>query len=658
MARSEKQVRSFGKASVKVQGQLRALAGAFAGVFAARQFARGITSTTRAFAEQQRAVESLRATLSLTGRDGAGALDRLTASAARLQTQTTAADEAIIAATSSLGNLAKDLNAQELEQAQAAIIGIADTFLKGDVQNAALLLGKSIGSTTNALTRYGIQVKTSGTQSEKLAQVVQQTGTFFDVAKAKANTLDGQIQQLSNAWGDLQEELGRVIADLFGFEDKAGGLKSVVVGLSEAVARNREKIVAWANVFISLVKAGILVALVTQLNRVRNAIIALQATTAATWAVDLGRQFAAATAGAGVARTMLLAQAKTVALAGLRWTALGTAVAAGVWWFRRVAEEVGKALGPLRETRQEFENTAQAITDLSAAEVQALLTSKQAFIASLESRRQELLYFLQEAKNAGGELFFQLDGVRATRNADQIRGALNDVTSALSTANAEASTLFERLASVLSLDPLSATGGGAAGSAIDVPRGTTDFKRRRIGDLSGSLAIEIPAVPAPEVSEEELRVNAARMKLAFSDELAAWGEEVREQGYTIGGQLISGLIDGTVRPADLARAAVGIASMFFPPLKLALGIFSPSRVTFGMGQQLAQGMVLGMDSMSGAVSSAASRMATAATPALADIPTGGAITAKIETDDTSAYPPWALDWLADANVQLRYAGEG
>jgi hypothetical protein len=31
--------------------------------------------------------------------------------------------------------------------------------------------------------------------------------------------------------------------------------------------------------------------------------------------------------------------------------------------------------------------------------------------------------------------------------------------------------------------------------------------------------------------------------------------------------------------------------------------------------------------------------------------------ATINTDDTSRHPPWALDWLAQANVELRYSGE-
>lgn len=169
---------------------------------------RMVKGVVDAFAEQEQAVISLRAALEATGRGGAAALDTLTKRAAELQKVTTHGDEAVIKATASFAQLATALDARELADAQKAIIGIADTFLGGDVNNAALLLGKTLGSTTNALTRYGITIDTSATQSEKLAQVLAQSDVFFRVSQERATSLSGRIEQLKNKFGDLKEEIG------------------------------------------------------------------------------------------------------------------------------------------------------------------------------------------------------------------------------------------------------------------------------------------------------------------------------------------------------------------------------------------------------------------------------------------------------------------
>lgn len=201
-------------------------------VFGGRALLRGLGSIRRAFQVQEDAVVTLRASLIATGKDGAESLDRLTASAAALQQQTKAGDESIIKATASLAQLAPALDVEGLEQAQSAIIGIAETFTKGDLENAALLIGKSIGSTTNALTRYGIQVDTTATAQEKLAQIVAQSSTFFDVAQAKAGSTIGVLAQLGNAFGDLKEAIGKVIDEKTGFKEFITTIKNVVTDLA------------------------------------------------------------------------------------------------------------------------------------------------------------------------------------------------------------------------------------------------------------------------------------------------------------------------------------------------------------------------------------------------------------------------------------------
>ncbi|NIA28710.1 MAG: hypothetical protein GWP06_02205 [Actinobacteria bacterium] len=75
---------------------------------------------------------------------------------------------------------------------------------------AADLVSKTLGSSTNALTRYGIQVKGAVGSQERLTSVVNGLSKAFagqSVAAAKAGT--GGITQLKNAWGDLEEAFGK-----------------------------------------------------------------------------------------------------------------------------------------------------------------------------------------------------------------------------------------------------------------------------------------------------------------------------------------------------------------------------------------------------------------------------------------------------------------
>ena len=113
------------------------LGAALVGIFGARQLFRGLRSITQAFIRQEDAVQGLRASLIVTVNDGVASLAALTRSAAELQKVTRAGDEAIIAATASMALLAPALDTAALKDAQSAIIGIAETFTKGDLEAAA-----------------------------------------------------------------------------------------------------------------------------------------------------------------------------------------------------------------------------------------------------------------------------------------------------------------------------------------------------------------------------------------------------------------------------------------------------------------------------------------------------------------------------------------
>ncbi|KKL78318.1 hypothetical protein LCGC14_2026030 [marine sediment metagenome] len=240
----------------KFRGTVGRLGGSLAVLFGGRALLGGIKKSITAFNVQETAVANLRASLVATGKDGAASLKQLTDSASEFQRVTTAGDEAIIAATASMALLAPALDTAALKDAQSAIIGIAETFTKGDLESAALLIGKSVGSATNALTRYGIQVDTTATQQEKMAQILAQSGNFFEVAKAKALSTGGAMQRLGNFIGDLRETIGGLMIDIVGLRgsEGLGGIQTSVENLNIKLQENSGQIIRFGKVFVGVMK--------------------------------------------------------------------------------------------------------------------------------------------------------------------------------------------------------------------------------------------------------------------------------------------------------------------------------------------------------------------------------------------------------------------
>ena len=78
-----------------------------------------------------------------------------------------------------------------------------------DLANAADLVSKTLGSSTNALSRYGIEVKGAVGSTERLASLAKGMGdAFAGSAEAMAKAGTGPVKQFFNALGDMQERIG------------------------------------------------------------------------------------------------------------------------------------------------------------------------------------------------------------------------------------------------------------------------------------------------------------------------------------------------------------------------------------------------------------------------------------------------------------------
>ena len=108
----------------------------------------------------------------------------------------------IDALTESMYNLAVEANGANVTQEK--------------MTNTANLLGKAMAGDANALTSAGItfsgkeqELLKMGTEAERTALLIEKIESKYGgLAKAVADTPEGQIMQLQNAWGGVKEEIG------------------------------------------------------------------------------------------------------------------------------------------------------------------------------------------------------------------------------------------------------------------------------------------------------------------------------------------------------------------------------------------------------------------------------------------------------------------
>ena len=188
-----------------------------------------IGSFVRAQGEQELAEKKLEQAL---GKVNKGLLGQASA----LQKVTAFGDETIISAQALLAAFVKD--EEQLKKATEATLDLASA--KGmDLASAADLVGKTLGSSTNSLSRYGIQVEGAVGSTGRLNTLVNSIADAFGgQAKAQAETLTGSIEQMKNAIGDTSEAIGALMAPAV--INIAKRIKSAAEAFTGFFARMRE----------------------------------------------------------------------------------------------------------------------------------------------------------------------------------------------------------------------------------------------------------------------------------------------------------------------------------------------------------------------------------------------------------------------------------
>ena len=174
------------------------LGGTIAAAFSVRAITNFTRASFRALDTQLKAERSL--LVALNGR--VLAQQMLIDQAKDLQKRTLYGDEETIRAAALVGTMVKE------EQTIKRLIPLIQDFATAkqmQLTAAADLVAKSIGSSTNALSRYGITITGAVGSSERLQTTVDALTKAFGGQAEAAAEADRMLTQVKNSWGDFQE---------------------------------------------------------------------------------------------------------------------------------------------------------------------------------------------------------------------------------------------------------------------------------------------------------------------------------------------------------------------------------------------------------------------------------------------------------------------
>lgn len=197
-----------------------------------------VRSSLHAWEEQENAIVKLNATLKSTGQFTEQYSKELQDLSSEFQRFSTFGDEAVLEAERMLVSMGA--GPDKIKPLTQAVLDLS-AGLGQDLASSALLVGKAVAGEFGTLSRYGIIVDEGATKTEKLDQALKQIEQRFGgQALAATTTFSGQIEQLKNQVGDLEEDIGRLIVEFVNFGKSSDGLKNKIDSLRAKVDELRK----------------------------------------------------------------------------------------------------------------------------------------------------------------------------------------------------------------------------------------------------------------------------------------------------------------------------------------------------------------------------------------------------------------------------------
>ena len=184
-------------------------------------------TAVKAFDQQAKAIAQVEAGLKSTGGQVGYTSKQLQKMASDLQSKTLFGDEEILKDATAQLLTFTNITGEQFAQSQQAALDLA-TRLDGDLKSASIMLGKALNdpvANLSAMSRAGIQfsedqkevikaLAEGGNMAEAQSIILEELSRQYGgSAEAAAAAGTGGLKQLQNAFGDLQEEFGKVIMD-------------------------------------------------------------------------------------------------------------------------------------------------------------------------------------------------------------------------------------------------------------------------------------------------------------------------------------------------------------------------------------------------------------------------------------------------------------
>mgnify|MGYP000902693176 CR=1 FL=1 len=204
-----------------------------------------LTAFTDAARESEDASTALGNALADVGPGSTRITQSLLDQAGALQQVTRFSDEAIVRGQTFAAAFIK--NEDVLKKVTVAATDMA-TGLGVDLLTAFELLTKASQGHTETLARYGIIIDENIPKSEKFAAVLAQVAERFSGrAIADARTYSGEVTKLGNAFGEVEEALGRVITSSSAATQTMADLATVLNGVAAGINSGAQDTSAFAD---------------------------------------------------------------------------------------------------------------------------------------------------------------------------------------------------------------------------------------------------------------------------------------------------------------------------------------------------------------------------------------------------------------------------
>lgn len=263
-----------------------------------------------------------------------------------------------------------------------AIADLGQT-MGGDLNGAAEKIARTIGTTTNAFAREGLQIDATATEAERYAKVLDFVRGKAGGLAAEFNKADGYSKALATAFGNLQEEIGSRFAPII------SAARQAITGFFNAISNNPILV----DIITSLIAAGAAIAgLVTAITVAVPAFLALT-TAAQAFGIASNIAFAGIPAAIG----LIVASLTFLALNWEKSLAYIKSISAGVVTFLSEAfGGLGKVLNGAFTL--DINKINEGLSQLKASYAKAKDDAKQTFEAVTASQSEELEK--QDAKKA------------------------------------------------------------------------------------------------------------------------------------------------------------------------------------------------------------------------------------------------------------------